>query len=76
MSKLFQTNFKWMRWFTKIRLSMFQWLFLFDITKIYTKACTLYCIVLIINFFLTIELISIAIKKSRKLAVNLDYYGF
>jgi len=54
----------------------FTLLFHFDIAKIYTKACTLYCIVLIINFFLTIELISIAIKKSRKLAVNLDYYGF
>jgi len=36
----------------------------------------LYYIVLIINFFLTIELISIAIKKNRKLAVNLEYYGF
>ena len=55
---------------------IFTLLFHFDIAKIYTKTCTLYCIVLIINFFLTIELISIVIKKNRKLAINLDYYGF
>ncbi len=54
---------------------IFTLLFHFDIAKIYIKACTLYYIVLTINFFLTIELISIAIKKSCKLAVNPDYYG-
>ena len=57
-------------------ICVFTLLFRFDIAKIYTKACTLHYIVLIINFFLTIELISIAIKKSCKLAVNLEYYGF